>query len=123
MTRQSRIVAVLAATIVSVALIAWYVVSWVVSFPPAVSASTSGGTASVTLQTVASFGHEPHPDWVSYLIKNDQGTWVHSTIIQVRAGLLEDQLSAPLVTADGASYGGVASVKTDDQSLWGNHAG
>jgi simple sugar transport system substrate-binding protein/ribose transport system substrate-binding protein len=44
-----------------------------------------------------------------------------STIIQVRPGVLEDQLAAPLVTADGASYGGVASVKSDDKSLWGNN--
>jgi ABC-type sugar transport system substrate-binding protein len=44
-----------------------------------------------------------------------------STIIQVRDGVLEDQLSAPLVTADGASYGGVASVKSDNSSLWGNN--
>ncbi|MFF2993192.1 sugar ABC transporter substrate-binding protein [Streptomyces sp. NPDC057950] len=46
-----------------------------------------------------------------------------STIIQVREGLLEDQLSAPLVTADGGTYGGVASVKSDDTSLWGNNLG
>ncbi|WP_329343412.1 sugar ABC transporter substrate-binding protein [Streptomyces sp. NBC_00663] len=44
-----------------------------------------------------------------------------STIIQVRDGLLEDQLSAPLVTADGGTYGGVPSVKSDDTSLWGNN--
>ncbi|MEU8819909.1 sugar ABC transporter substrate-binding protein [Actinoplanes sp. NPDC048796] len=44
-----------------------------------------------------------------------------STIIQVRPGLLEDQLQAPLVTADGATYGGVPSVKSDDKSLWGNN--
>ncbi|MFC8435449.1 sugar ABC transporter substrate-binding protein [Streptomyces sp. NPDC057253] len=44
-----------------------------------------------------------------------------STIIQVREGLLEDQLSAPLVTADGGTYGGVPSVKSDDKSLWGNN--
>ncbi|WP_327699291.1 sugar ABC transporter substrate-binding protein [Streptomyces sp. NBC_00459] len=46
-----------------------------------------------------------------------------STIIQVRDGLLEDQLSAPLVTADGGTYGGVASLKSDDKSLWGNNLG
>ncbi|MDG5809189.1 sugar ABC transporter substrate-binding protein [Streptomyces ossamyceticus] len=46
-----------------------------------------------------------------------------STIIKVRDGLLEDQLSAPLVTADGGSYGGVPSVKSDDSSLWGNNLG
>ncbi|MFE7766041.1 sugar ABC transporter substrate-binding protein [Streptomyces sp. NPDC057438] len=46
-----------------------------------------------------------------------------STIVQVRDGLLEDQLSAPLVTADGSTYGGVPSVKSDDTSLWGNNLG
>jgi ABC-type sugar transport system substrate-binding protein len=43
-----------------------------------------------------------------------------STIIQVRDGLLEDQLAAPLVTADGATIGGEQSLKFDDKSLWGN---
>jgi ribose transport system substrate-binding protein len=43
-----------------------------------------------------------------------------STVIQVRDGLMEDQLAAPLVTADGAKFGPVSSVKVDDQSLWGN---
>ncbi|GGR76606.1 ABC transporter substrate-binding protein [Streptomyces humidus] len=46
-----------------------------------------------------------------------------STIIQVRDGVLEDQLSAPLVTADGGTYGGVPSLKSDDKSLWGNNLG
>jgi simple sugar transport system substrate-binding protein/ribose transport system substrate-binding protein len=45
----------------------------------------------------------------------------NSTIIQVRPGLLEDQLSAPLVTLDGGTYGGVPSLKSDDKSLWGNN--
>ncbi|MEV7251134.1 sugar ABC transporter substrate-binding protein [Streptomyces cyaneofuscatus] len=49
--------------------------------------------------------------------KTDHG----STIIQVRDGLLEDQLPAPLVTADGGTYGGVPSLKSDDTSLWGNN--
>ncbi|PRY36756.1 sugar ABC transporter substrate-binding protein [Umezawaea tangerina] len=43
-----------------------------------------------------------------------------STIVQVRDGLLEDQLSAPLVTSDGGTYDGVPSLKNDDKSLWGN---
>jgi len=44
-----------------------------------------------------------------------------STIIQVRDGLLEDQLAAPLVTLDGAAIGGQPTVKFDDKSLWGNN--
>ncbi|OIJ92630.1 sugar ABC transporter substrate-binding protein [Streptomyces monashensis] len=46
-----------------------------------------------------------------------------STIVQVREGLLEDQLSAPLVTVDGGTYGGVPSLKSTDMSLWGNSLG
>jgi ribose transport system substrate-binding protein len=44
-----------------------------------------------------------------------------SNIIQVRPGVLEDQLPAPLVTRDGAKYGSESSVKFSDDSLWGNH--
>jgi simple sugar transport system substrate-binding protein/ribose transport system substrate-binding protein len=44
-----------------------------------------------------------------------------STIIQVRDGVLEDQLAAPLVTLDGATIGGQATTKFDDKSLWGNN--
>ena len=44
-----------------------------------------------------------------------------STIIKVRDGLLEDQLSAPLVTMDGTPVNGVPTVKSDDKSLWGNN--
>ncbi len=46
-----------------------------------------------------------------------------STIVRVRDGVLEDQLSAPLVTADGGTYGGVPSLKSDNPSLWGNNLG
>jgi ABC-type sugar transport system substrate-binding protein len=45
----------------------------------------------------------------------------NSTIIQVRPGVLEDQLSAPLVTIDGGSIGGESTLKFDDKSLWGNN--
>ena len=54
---------------------------------------------------------------------NPGATDHESTIIQVRPGLLEDQLSAPLVTSDGGTYGGIASLKSTDTSLWGNHLG
>jgi ABC-type sugar transport system substrate-binding protein len=46
-----------------------------------------------------------------------------SKIVQVRDGVLEDQLSAPLVTADGGTYGGVPSLRSTDPSLWGNDLG
>jgi simple sugar transport system substrate-binding protein/ribose transport system substrate-binding protein len=43
-----------------------------------------------------------------------------STIVQIRPGLLEDQLAAPLVTADGATINGVPTLKSTDPTLWGN---
>ena len=45
----------------------------------------------------------------------------NSTIVQVRPGLLEDQLSAPLVTADGTTINGETTLKSTDTSLWGNN--
>jgi ABC-type sugar transport system substrate-binding protein len=45
-----------------------------------------------------------------------------STIIQVRDGLLEDQLAAPLVTLDGAPIAGQPTTTFSDSSLWGNSA-
>ncbi len=44
-----------------------------------------------------------------------------STIVEVRPGVLEDQLAAPLVTLDGGTFGDVPSVRFDDESLWGNN--
>lgn len=43
-----------------------------------------------------------------------------STIIKPREGLLEDQIVAPVVTADGATFGSLKTVKADDPELWGN---
>lgn len=47
----------------------------------------------------------------------------NSNIVQVRPGVLEDQLSAPLVTKVAGDFGnGVTSIASTDTSLWGNHA-
>ena len=47
----------------------------------------------------------------------------NSNIVQVRAGVLEDQLSAPLVTKAAGDFGnGVTSIASTDTSLWGNNA-
>lgn len=43
-----------------------------------------------------------------------------SNIIKPRDGLLEDQIVAPVVTADGATFGSLNTVKVDDPELWGN---
>jgi hypothetical protein len=87
-SRSVRIVCGLAGTVIVAALVAWYVVGYVLGFPPTVAQASAAGVTNVTVQTVASFGHQPHPDWVSYLVKNEQGQWVHSTIWKVPANTL-----------------------------------
>ncbi len=101
MGRGQRILAVLAGVAVAAGLIAWYVVSYVLSMPPTVAIASSGGTVDLTMQTVAGYGHAPHPDWVSYLVKNDQGKWVHSTIFKLPANSLVNVTVYQFDTATG----------------------
>jgi hypothetical protein len=81
----ARVVAITGATAALVALVVVYVVAFLAGQPAPVSAATSPAGARLTLQTVATIGHAPHPDWVSYLAADPQGHWHHSTIFKVPA--------------------------------------
>ena len=83
-----------------VALVVLYVVFFLTSAPAAISAVVSNGTARLTLQTVASYGHHPFPDWVSYLAKDSSGRWKHTTIFKVPAHTL---VKVTIYQYDGAS--------------------
>jgi hypothetical protein len=83
MSRPARALAVAAGTAFGVALIVYYIVSYLVVTPPVVAATGSKPQVHLTLQTVASFGHRPHADWVSYLARKSDGKWVHSTVFRV----------------------------------------
>jgi hypothetical protein len=84
----TKLAAVLGGVAVAAALLAYYIVGFLIVTPPNVQASGQAPHARVTMQTVASLGFGPHPDWVSYLIKNDKGEWVHSTVMTVPANSL-----------------------------------
>jgi hypothetical protein len=86
--RSAKLLYVAAGIAAAAALISYYVASYLVVMPPAVAASGSAPRASVTMQTVASLGFGPHPDWVSYLVQNPEGKWVHSTVLTVPANSL-----------------------------------
>ena len=64
-------------------LIGLYVALWATAFPRKISAVGTAATGStLTLETVAAVGKKvspDHPDWVSYLVRNSKGQWVHST--------------------------------------------
>jgi hypothetical protein len=87
-SRTLRVAAVAVGTALAAGLIAFYVLSYLLVRPPTVQAAGSAPHARLTLQTVASIGFGPHPDWVSYLVKDDEGRWVHSTVLRVPANSL-----------------------------------
>jgi hypothetical protein len=82
MSKTARVVAVAIGTVFGVALIVYYIASFLIVAPPTVAATTE---RHLTLQTVASIGFGPHHDWVSYLAREPSGKWVHSTIFEVPA--------------------------------------
>jgi hypothetical protein len=82
----TRILGVVLGVAVAAGLIVYYVVGYLIVTPHAVAATRTGARqARLTLQTVASFGHAPHPDWVSYLAQDSRGTWHHTTVLRVPA--------------------------------------
>jgi hypothetical protein len=84
-----RLLFVAAGAAAGVALIVYYIVGYLVVTPASVAAITTGPRqARLTLQTVASFGHAPHVDWVSYLAKDSHGKWHHTTVLKVPAHAL-----------------------------------
>jgi hypothetical protein len=85
MSRSARLAAVAAGTVFGVALIVYYIVSYLVVTPPSIASSGGAPTTKITLQTVASLGFGPHKDWVSYLVQKPTGKWVHSTVLHVPA--------------------------------------
>jgi hypothetical protein len=77
---------VVAGVAVAGVLIGFYVFGYLVGdtvpFRPQATGPAASPTVNLTLQTVAAVGPTlaPHPDWVSYLVRNDSGTWVRSTV-------------------------------------------
>jgi hypothetical protein len=73
-------------------LIAVYISS-LMSSPKAVASPTSGGqerSVHLTLQTVGAIGPRfgANPDWVSYMVKDRSGKWLHSTVFTLPAHTL-----------------------------------
>jgi hypothetical protein len=62
--------------------ISGYLVGNSVPFRPQASTADGKRTVNLTIQTVAAVGPSlaPHPDWVSYLVRDNSGRWVRSTV-------------------------------------------
>jgi hypothetical protein len=86
-------------------LIGFYVSGYLVgNTTPFRPTAQGGATASVdlTLQTVAAVGPSlaPHPDWVSYLVRENDGRWHRSTVFTLPAHAL---VHVTIYNFDGAS--------------------
>jgi hypothetical protein len=81
--RAQRILGVAVVAVALVAVVAFYV-SALMSSPQAAARS-----ADLTLQTVGALGPKyDHPSWVSYLVQDGDGQWLHSTSLEVPANTL-----------------------------------
>lgn len=48
-------------------------------------AQAVGAPVDLTVQTVGAIGFGAHPTWVSYLVRDPSGQWIHSTVWKVPA--------------------------------------
>jgi len=89
MSFGGRLSVVLGLLIVVIGFAVWGVVGFLLPQPATVAFTSAapGAPVDLTVQTVGSIGngYGNHPTWVSYLVKDQQGQWIHSTIWQVPA--------------------------------------
>jgi hypothetical protein len=105
---------------VLIVLVVLYVGDFLTSAPPTLAAVVQNGSTSLTLQSVASYGHSPAPDWVSYLGQDASGHWKHTTIYKLPAHTLVTVTIYQFDTATGlrnpflaqirGTQGGVATI-------------
>lgn len=87
-------------------LIGFYVSGWLVGdttpYTPAAQTTGTAKTVNLTLQTVAAVGPTlaPHPDWVSYLVRDSSGHWRRTTVFTLPAHAL---VHVTIYNFDGAS--------------------
>ncbi len=90
MSMGGRLVTVIAAFVVAVALV---VAGVAVFLKPGVpggvvnftKAQPVGSPVNLTVQTVGAIGFGAHPTWVSYLVKDPEGKWIHDTTWELPA--------------------------------------
>jgi hypothetical protein len=102
------ILAVAAALVVAVVL---YIADFLTAAPPVLAATTQNGAATLTLETVPTYGHAPDPDWVSYLALDSGGHWQHTTIYQLPAHTLVHVTIYQFDTASGLRNPFLAQVR------------
>ena len=88
MSIWARLSVVLGLLLAAAGLAVWAVVSFILPTPATVdftSAQPSGSPVNLTVQTVGTIGTGTNPTWVSYLVRDPRGHWIHSTIWKLPA--------------------------------------
>jgi hypothetical protein len=131
-TQRLAIVSVLLAAVVG--LVVFTAMAFIRSQPETIDFAVGHGPSKpvdLTVQTVGTIGFGVHPTWVSYLVENPQGKWVHTTMWQLPA---HTKINVTLYEYDGpttlrnqqlAVVTGVqnATVNGKAFSLYGNTTG
>jgi len=96
-----KLVGVVLGVAVAGILIGFYIANFLLANPPTYQPQATRAGTHITIQTVAAVGPQlsPHPDWVSYAIRNN-GRWERSTIWKVPANTL---VHVTVYQFDGAS--------------------
>lgn len=88
MSIGGRVAIVVGLFLVALGFVLWGVFGFLLVEPPTVDFTTSqpaGAPVNLTVQTVGTIGFGPHPTWVSYLVRDPAGQWIHTTIWKVPA--------------------------------------
>jgi hypothetical protein len=101
-----KLAGVAAVVAVGGVLIGFYISGWLVGnttpYTPAAQTTGTAKSVNLTLQTVAAVGPTlaPHPDWVSYLVRDSGGHWRRTTVFTLPAHAL---VHVTIYNFDGAS--------------------
>lgn len=136
MSFGGRLSVVLGLFVVAAGLAVWAVVGFMLPTTPTVdftAAQPSGAPVDLTVQTVGTIGFGANPTWVSYLVKNPSGQWVHSTVWKVpahtRINLTIEQYDSgsPLRNQQwglvAGTTGGVATLNGEPIALYDSNSG
>ena len=101
-----KLVGVVAGVALAGVLIGFYISGYLVGnstpFRPTATGAPGARSVHLTIQTVAAVGPKlaPNPDWVSYLVRNEKGHWLRSTVWTLPANAI---VHVTIYNFDGAS--------------------
>lgn len=138
MSVSQRLGTVVVLFLVAVGLIIWTFSSFLTPGTPGgvvnfMAGHTAGQPVNMTIETVGSTGHGPHPTWVSYLTQEPTGKWVHETTWQLPANtvinmtILQFDSGSPLRNPEWGqvqgTIGGTATINGTTYTDYNSYSG